>query len=69
MKIGRQIAEKILSHCSKCGVCPVAKLMDAQMETERVGQLPAKKTLRQGVQSQSPQLSRPKAKLPKIIQG
>jgi hypothetical protein len=34
MKIGRQIAEKILGHCSKCGSCPMAKLMDAQAETK-----------------------------------
>ena len=54
MKIARQIAEKTLSHCSQCGGCPMAKIMDTQMETEREGQSPAKKTLRQGAQSQSP---------------
>ncbi|HIH97250.1 MAG TPA: hypothetical protein HA348_07255 [Thermoplasmata archaeon] len=44
MRIGRQIVEKILGHCSKCGGCPVAKLMDAKAETK--DDTPAKKTLR-----------------------
>ncbi len=33
MKIVSQIAEKILNHCSKCGGCPVAKIIDGQAET------------------------------------
>jgi len=51
MKIGRQIAEKILSHCSKCGGCPVAKLMDAQSEGK--GSTQGKKTLGQKSKGQS----------------
>jgi len=34
MKIITKVAEKILSHCSKCGGCPIAKIMDAQAETK-----------------------------------
>jgi molybdopterin synthase catalytic subunit len=33
MKIVGKVAEKILGHCSKCGGCPMAKLMDAQGKT------------------------------------
>jgi len=33
VKIVRRIAKKILNHCSKCGGCPMAKIMDAQAET------------------------------------
>ncbi len=34
MKIVSKIAEKILSHCSKCGGCPIAKIRDTQAETK-----------------------------------
>jgi hypothetical protein len=34
MKIVNKIAGKILSHCSKCGSCPMAKIIDAQAETK-----------------------------------
>jgi len=34
VKIVSKIAEKILSHCIKCGGCPIARMMDAQAEIE-----------------------------------
>ncbi len=33
MKFVSKIAEKILGYCSKCGGCPMAKMIDAQAET------------------------------------
>lgn len=53
MRIVSKIAEKILSHCSKCGGCPIAKLMDAQAETGGKDDTPAKKALRREAKSQS----------------
>jgi hypothetical protein len=43
MKIVSKIAEKISSYCSKCGGCPMAKIMDAQVE--RKGDTSEKKSL------------------------
>jgi hypothetical protein len=53
MKIVSKIAEKILCHCSKCGGCPVAKIMDAQAEAGGKDKTLAKKTLRQETKGQS----------------
>ena len=47
MKIISKIAEKILSHCSKCGQCPMAKIVDTQAEPGVKGETPTKKTLAQ----------------------
>jgi len=52
MKIASKIAEKILSYCSKCGGCPMSKIMDAQLEIGGKDSTPAKKTLRREAQSQ-----------------
>ena len=42
MKIVSKIAKKILNHCSKCGGCPMAKIMDAQAETGEKGSTTSK---------------------------
>jgi len=54
MKFVSKIAEKILSHCSKCGGCPVGKIMDAQAEIEGKGNPTAKKALKREAKNQSP---------------